>query len=128
MPRSYEFPASNRIKKRQDFVRIQNSKKKLFSRHFVIAMSNPVNSSTGNAGSRLGVTVTKKVDKRAVRRNYLKRRIKEVFRLNNFKLKYPLDIVVIARKDAIDLSYQEIETELQRTLKRGKLCSYRCKG
>jgi ribonuclease P protein component len=124
MPKQFEFPPSKRIKKRQDFTRIQSSGKKLYSRHFVAAISDPKESTVEPTESRLGVTVTKKVDKRAVGRNYLKRRIKEVFRLNQHKLKKPIDLVIIARKGAVDLSFQEVAEELCQLLKKGRWCKF----
>jgi ribonuclease P protein component len=50
--------------------------------------------------SRLAVAVTTKIDKRAVVRNKIKRRIREVFRTIRADLLRPIDVVVIARRDA----------------------------
>ena len=65
---------------------------------------------------RLGITVTRKVDKRAVARNRLKRRIRQVFRLLGDRFKAPVDLVVIARREACACSYAEVEKELVGTL------------
>ena len=124
MPRQFDFPASKRIKKRQDFTRIQSSGRKFYSRHFVAAVSDPKESAVESRESRLGVTVTKKVDKRAVGRNYLKRRVKEVFRLNQHKIKKPIDLVIIARKGAVDLSFQQVADELCQLMKKGRWCKF----
>lgn len=62
-------------------------------------------------GPRLGITVSTKIDKRAVVRNRIKRLIREVFRKNQRSFQ-GFDIVVIARKNASHLSYKEAEREI----------------
>ena len=52
---------------------------------------------TGDA--RLGITVSRRVSTKAVRRNRLKRRVRESFRYHKQPLA-GLDLVVIARKEA----------------------------
>ncbi len=54
---------------------------------------------------RLGVVVSRKVSRKAIRRNRIKRQIREVFRFNQSILAR-MDVVVIARK-ACDLSTNE---------------------
>ena len=70
------------------------------------------------AHPRLGVTVTLKINKRAVVRNRIKRRIREVFRLNQARIE-PVDIVVIARRDSPDCDFKEISRQILGALKRG---------
>lgn len=67
-------------------------------------------SKTGD--SRLGLIITKKLEKRATRRNKLKRRLKEAFRQIRGKLRAPRDIVIVARRGAIELSAAEVKEEL----------------
>lgn len=107
------FGSEKRIKKRRDFLRLQSSGKKWKTDHFLLV----VLGSTSEK-SRLGVTITRKVHKRAVKRNLLKRRIKEIFRkLYGFILE-PSDVVVIAQKDASELDYLEIKREINYALRR----------
>ena len=63
-------------------------------------------------GSRLGVTVARKVGN-AVCRNRFKRRVRAWFRVHRAQLATPLDLVVIARKPAAGLSYAELDAELR---------------
>ncbi|MEZ4753910.1 MAG: ribonuclease P protein component [Bdellovibrionota bacterium] len=104
---SSTLPATSRIKKRTEFLHIQNTGKKLFSRHFLIIAKE----STSNQ-SRIGITISKKVDKRATRRNRIKRRIKEIFRLNQHRFHKNFDIVIIARKNAGKIEYRSAEREI----------------
>lgn len=54
------------------------------------------------AWSRLGIAAPKRVGN-AVRRNYLRRRIRDAFRLNKAVLPVGLDIVCVVRPAAVDL-------------------------
>lgn len=140
----YTLSREQRIRARRDFLRIQESGQKLFSKHFVIAIclrqerfqkdcvgnDNSKKNCALETCSRVGITVTKKVDKRAVARNRLKRRIKELFRQQQYysirgnnrrpSVKSPIDLVVIARQRACELSYEEIKKEICYAMKRAK--------
>jgi ribonuclease P protein component len=54
---------------------------------------------------------------KAVRRNYLKRRLREFFRLHKPWLPPSTDIVVIAKKGIRNVTYQAICEDLERFLK-----------
>lgn len=105
--RSNSFGPDSRIKKRRQFLELQTKAEKLFSKHFLILIAENL---VGT--SRLGVTITRKVDKRATMRNLLKRRLREVFRLNRYKLRGNFDIVIVARKNAAECSYSEVVREV----------------
>lgn len=62
--------------------------------------------------SRIGITITKKIDKRSARRNRLKRRIKEIFRINRHKFQYTADIVVVALNGATEIDFAQIRKDL----------------
>ena len=58
--------------------------------------------------NRLGITVGSKVGG-AVVRNRVRRRIREIYRLNEHKLSRSVDIVVVARVSCRDATYKEME-------------------
>ena len=69
--------------------------------------------------NRLGISVSKKVGNSVVRHR-LTRLIRESYRLNEAKFENSLDIVVVARPQAKDRTYQEIESALMHLA--GKHC------
>ncbi|MBX7136476.1 MAG: ribonuclease P protein component [Oligoflexia bacterium] len=105
------FPPSARIRRKAEFERVQSLGKRHASTHFVILFA------PAPAGeSRLGTIISKKVDKRAARRNRLRRRLREIFRSNRAKLTKIVDLVIIARREATELEFCEVEQELNRSL------------
>lgn len=72
-----------------------------------------------NTGStaRLGLIVSRRVNKRAVVRNAIKRVVRESFRCSAIRA-YSLDIVVIARSAASDASNVQRRKALERALAR----------
>jgi len=63
--------------------------------------------------NRLGITVGTKIGK-AVIRNRIRRRIREIYRLNEDKLACGRDLVVVARSRSITSDYRELEGEFLR--------------
>jgi ribonuclease P protein component len=109
------LPANSRIKKSRDFSFVQGHGRKLFSRSFLIFVAENTNSK--DAATRIGITVSKKVDKRAVVRNRIKRLIREFFRQQKSFIRPGIDIVVIAKKNAISLTLAQAEQELVKALR-----------
>jgi len=60
--------------------------------------------------NRLGFTVTSKVGK-AVTRNRVRRRLREIYRLHEDGLKPGFDIVIVARARAARVDYARLESE-----------------
>jgi len=106
--RPEHFGPTRRIRKRREIVGIQgSSQKKLHSKFFVIAV-NPAS----RMESRLAITITKKVEPLATKRNYLKRVVREVFRQNCFRFVDNFDMVVIAKRGANLINYHEIKLDI----------------
>lgn len=57
--------------------------------------------------NRVGITVGKKLGKAHIR-NRIRRRIREVYRLNEDKFQSGWDIVVVARSRALDVSFDRL--------------------
>ena len=67
--------------------------------------------------SRLGLSVGRKVGP-AVRRNRIKRVVREAFRLNKALLGVPCDLVVVPRRDWEDVGLARIEDDFRQVLQR----------
>ena len=63
----------------------------------------------------MGITVSGKVGN-AVVRNRIKRLVREFFRRGRRDLARGIDVLVIARKRAIDLSFSQVVSELEEVL------------
>jgi len=99
---------ADRIRRRYEYRRIQAGGARVHTRHFLILIEHGRDSAR-----RLGVTVTKKVGS-AVGRNHVKRRVKEVFRQHRALFPSSSDVVVIAKRGAVELSYQDILGQFSR--------------
>ena len=58
-------------------------------------------------GNRVGITVSKKLGKAHVR-NRTRRRLREVYRLNESRFQPGWDIVVVARSRAVDAKFERL--------------------
>ena len=103
---SFSFPKQLRILNRSDFVNANRSGKRLLTNHFVVTLRQ-----NGLGIARLGVTVRKSIGN-AVKRNRVKRLLREVFRLNQSRFPQGYDIVIAAKKDADCMDLRNIEKEL----------------
>lgn len=100
-----------RIRKSAEFESVYQAGKSYANKYFVIYMSK---SDLGL--NRLGVSVSKKVGNSVVRHR-IKRLVKESFRLHEEMFNSGLNIVVIARKDACGISYEETTKALLHLMK-----------
>ncbi len=109
------------LKKRAEFLRVQNSGQKWVSPG-VIVMVSPIGAEMGadQPGQvKFGLTVTKKLSKSAVVRNRIRRRLRaaahDVLPLH---AKKGVDYVLIGRHETADLSYGKLCSDLKWCLKR----------
>jgi ribonuclease P protein component len=62
---------------------------------------------------KIGFIVSNKVDKRATKRNLLKRRLREANRSFLKDLKPGHNLLIIAKKSALDLSFVELKKQIE---------------
>ena len=72
---------------------------------------------TKRPGNRIGFTVSTKLGK-AVKRNRVRRRLREIYRLNEQRIARGTDLVVVARGRAVTASYRQLETAFLSACKR----------
>ena len=76
---------------------------------------------TKRTDSRLGVTVSKKLGK-AVVRNKIRRRLREIYRTNEDKLLPGFDLVIVARRGSTEAAYRDLEADFLRLAGKLGLC------
>lgn len=109
----FRLGPSHRIKRRRDYLHVQSHGRKFRSKHFLVAVCSSKCLAGEGRNSRIGVTITRKIHKSAVRRNRLRRRIKEIYRFYKQQLaKAKIDFVIIALAGAADLEFADIKQEL----------------
>lgn len=71
--------------------------------------------------TRFGIVVSNKISKKAVERNKVKRMLRKVIRKKLGKIKDGFDVVVLANKGLLKAEADDLEEELTKKLKEGKL-------
>ncbi len=104
----YSFKREEKILKRSDFIRLSKKGKKIDSKYFIAAVAKNCFDKT-----RLGITVTKKSGC-AVKRNKIKRYVREYFRQHKHTIFGIWDINIIAKREATDLSFNQTQLSLQK--------------
>jgi len=97
-----------RLARREDFGRVYRFGKSVANRQFVLyAIVRP-----GQEHFRLGISASKKIGN-AVVRNRMRRVIKEIVRLNKTMVPAGCDYIIIVRKPAVEMTYQEMEKSIK---------------
>ncbi len=97
---------SESLKKNKDFQSVYRNNISCGNKYLVMYIKE-----NGSEGNRLGISVSKKVGNSIVRHR-LTRLIRESYRLQEEMFKCGFDIVVIARTEAKEKGYREIESAL----------------
>jgi ribonuclease P protein component len=103
------YPSSARLRRRREFLAVQQDGRRRHTAHFVV-IARP----SAGPGARLGITASSRVGN-AIVRNRVKRVVREVFRRRRQRLA-SADLVVIAKPGAENLSYAQAATELEGVL------------
>ncbi|MFH1982780.1 MAG: ribonuclease P protein component [Pseudomonadota bacterium] len=104
----FRFPKHHRLLKRSAFLGLSKKGKKIQNRHFIALYSR-----RDDIGSRLGVTVSKRVGNSVIR-NRIKRHCREYFRHHARRFKSPVDINIIAKREAAALTGNEVAASLEK--------------
>ncbi len=101
--------SENRIKKKSDFKNILNNGDTIYSDIVVIKFLN-----NGLKQTRFGLIVSRKVSRSAVKRNKIKRILREQLRINLSNFREGLDLIVIAKKAIIYKKSDEVWKTLEK--------------
>lgn len=124
------FPQPNRLKHRRDFLwvyqkglRRQTKHLRLRALKYADAQPSPATQESahsqresGDSPTRIGISISQKVDKRAVVRNRMKRRIRAALRELLPHLEPGWMLVIGVRKRSPECNYEQILRELKQLL------------
>lgn len=97
---------SESLKKNRDFQYVYRNGRSYANKYFIMyCMEN------NQEKNRLGISVSKKVGNSVVR-HHVTRLIRESYRLHESIFNSGLDIVVIAKRSAAEISYREVESAM----------------
>lgn len=105
-----------RLRKKQDFGLVYRQGRSFANAQFVVYWRKQAE--PGNF--RLGISASSKLGG-AVVRNRIRRKIKEIVRLNAARLQNGYDIILIVRKPALQMSYRELEGSIMHVLRKAGL-------
>lgn len=130
------LPKQYRLKRRDDFSRIYQKGRRFKSAHltlrvlkrsFVAALANSVSGDElvsiqvkqhrlARLPTRVGISISSKVAKRAVVRNRMRRRIQAIFRQLMAQIAPGWDLLVVAHPTAVQCDYLQFLQELEQLL------------
>jgi len=100
-----------RLRSNMEFKKVYSGGKSYWNRNLVLYVKK------NNVGdTRIGYSITKKIGN-AVVRNKIRRRMKEIYRLNFNGVKNNYDLILIPKKNIVDISYKELESAMLHILK-----------
>lgn len=108
--RPLTFPKHARLRKRADYLRVQQQGRRQHTDCFVV-LKGP----SAGATTRIGITVSTRIGS-AVVRNRVKRMVREIVRASWRDIQPPGDVVIIAKPGAAQATHARAATQLKRAL------------
>jgi len=106
---------SNVIKKNKNFKKVYKYGKSYADRNLVFFILK-----NNEKKTRFGITTAKKINK-AVVRNKIRRRLKEIVRKNSYSIKSDYNVVVMCRVRGMESTYKDLENSFIKLAKRTNL-------
>ena len=113
------LPKAHRLRDRKDYRTVYDRGIRRYSPHLtLIALKS---NSLGDRQTKFGISISKKVSKKAVIRNRIKRQIKGVIRERIKAIAPSWKIVIVVKPKAIECKYEHFLRELEELLKQAKI-------
>ena len=113
--RGASFPKNKRLRKRIEFLHVNQVGRKHHTPHFLIFVARQ-----DLPQARVGITVSRKIGG-AVQRNRVKRLVREYFRLNFYCFAEHVAVSVIAKRGADQLDWSQVSREFNFLLDNPKI-------
>jgi ribonuclease P protein component len=111
------LPSVHRLNKRRDFQAVYQHGIRRYSRHLkLIALFIPRDPDQAKSPTKIGISISQKVSKKAVVRNRIKRQIRAAIMELLPYLATDWLIVVVVRSEAIECKYEHFLRELKQLL------------
>ena len=95
-----------RLRSNMEFQKVYKNGKNYWNRNLILFVKK-----NGLAYTRVGYSITKKIGNSVVR-NKIRRQLKEVYRLNFYRIEEGYDLIFIPKKNIVDISFKEIESAM----------------
>jgi ribonuclease P protein component len=112
------FPKSARLFRAREFQRLRRDGKSYYGKLMIVS----VLSNAGEGAARVGIITSSRVGG-AVARNRVRRRIREIVRVERSRLLPGIWLVIVARRPAIEAAFSELRAEWQQLIRRAAILS-----
>ncbi|MFA7244265.1 MAG: ribonuclease P protein component [Patescibacteria group bacterium] len=110
------LPKQNRLRTNKDFQKIFKSSKPIYTENLVFRVAK------GRDKSRFGFVVSNKIDKRASRRNALRRRLRAIVQETWPQINQGFDVAIMVKQDfPLPYNYGKIKLQIIEGLKRANV-------
>ena len=117
------LPKAHRLRDWREYRAVYEQGIRRYSPHLIL-IALPGEEQDGTvitSGTKFGISISKKVSKKAVVRNLIKRQIKSVIRTKLSEIVPGWKIVIVVKPQAIECKYEHFLRELEQLLKQAKI-------
>ncbi|MGL5942760.1 MAG: ribonuclease P protein component [Waterburya sp.] len=117
------LPQAHRLRNRRDYRTVYEKGFRRYSPHLTLIALAPSEQLNILAApkTKFGISISKKVSKKAVVRNRLKRQIKGVIRTKLLSISPGWKLIIVVKPKAIECKYEHFLRELEELLKQAKI-------
>lgn len=105
------FQNNERLKNKHEFDNVFKFRKRISGKYCILYIK-------PEPDQKLGVVVSKKVSKKAVDRNRIKRWFREIYRINKDELPQKVHLILLAKPEVTKGSFNEVCNDIIRTFKK----------
>ncbi|AFY39437.1 ribonuclease P protein component [[Leptolyngbya] sp. PCC 7376] len=107
------LPKAHRLKHWRDFRTVYKQGKRFHGKHLVLIVHR---STPADQPTNIGISISRKVSKKAVVRNKIKRRLRHICRLFLPSMKHHRQVIIIVRSGSAECEHEDFLRELEQLL------------